>query len=350
MVIKATLFVLIILLFAVITLSCYTSEEGFRGYNGMDKNKKYNLYVNRFGDPTAAPRCLKTLADNKIGTWDCVPNDPTQIWYLNDKGNLMTSDPVYNGMCVQYNKDDTLSLTTCTINSTKFKYEDNQLKIQGTDRCVNLRGGLYNNGSIVDAVVCMKARADTVTWFLNPAPQTEAEKVAAEEAAKKKKEEAAAAAAVKKAEDDMKKAERERKQKEKEEREKQILAALTTLAAGAAGSVPQNNQVTAENQLSETGANAMDLQDKMGMLKNIQKMVRNELIASRSTDCMLPDSMDVMTDSCAQGKEYEKSNYKDTTGKDTTIKGANGSCPPQPNMSEYIKKDKIPCWGCSLDY
>jgi hypothetical protein len=145
-----------------------------------------------------------------------------------------------------------------------------------------------------------------------------------------------------------KKTQEELKLKEREEREKAILAALNKLAAG--GSIPQNNQVIAENKLSETGANAMDLQDKMGMLKNIQKMVRNELIASRNTDCLIPDDMDVMTDSCAQGAEYEKSSYKDTINKTAGTKTANGSCPPQPHMSEYIKKDKIPCWGCSLDY
>ena len=340
MVIKATLFVLIILLFAVITLSCYSSEEGFLGYNGMDKNKRYNLYVNRNNDPTAAPRCLAAMAGNKIGTWKCVPNHPTQIWYLNDNSNLMTIDPTYAGKCVQYNKDNTLSFALCTINSTKFKYENNQLKIQGTDRCLNLKGGLYTDGSVVDAVVCTKARADTVTWFLNPAPQTDAEKATAN----KKK----AADNAKKVEEAAKKTQEELKLKEREEREKAILAALNKLAAG--GSIPQNNQVIAENKLSETGANAMDLQDKMGMLKNIQKMVRNELIASRNTDCLIPDDMDVMTDSCAQGAEYEKSSYKDTINKTAGTKTANGSCPPQPNMSEYIKKDKIPCWGCSLDY
>jgi hypothetical protein len=84
----------------------------------------------------------------------------------------------------------------------------------------------------------------------------------------------------------------------------------------------------------------------MSLLKNVQKMVRNELIASRSTDCLLPEEGCPMSDSCAQGKEYEMSSYKDTTKKAADDK----SCPPMPNMSEYIKKDKIPCWGCSLDY
>jgi hypothetical protein len=55
-----------------------------------------------------------------------------------------------------------------------------------------------------------------------------------------------------------------------------------------------------------------------------------------------------MTDSTAQGKEYEESCYKDTDYRSTN--DSDSTCPPVPNMSQYIKKDEIPCWGCSLDY
>jgi hypothetical protein len=361
MVIKATLFVLIILLVGVVALSCYSGVEGFQA---LQPNKRYNFYLNRFNAPAASPRCLKTLAGNKIGTWDCIPNDITQMWFLNENGNLMPSDPAYKDMCVQYNSDNTLSLSKCTLNSTRFNYINNRLEILGSNprRCLNLKGGKYTNGSPIDAVECDKARQDTVTWFTNVAPPTDAEKAAAAAAAAKKKLEQNAAAAKKKAEltaaaakkkvDEAAAAAKKKleqdaaaaKKKEKEDREKKIAAALTTLAAG--GSIPQNNQIAAQNSISQTDANALDLQDKMSLLKNVQKMVRNELIASRSTDCLLPEEGCPMSDSCAQGKEYEKSSYKDTPKKAADDK----SCPPMPNMSEYIKKDKIPCWGCSLDY
>jgi hypothetical protein len=199
MVIKATLFVLIILLVGVVALSCYSGEEGFQA---LQPNKRYNFYLNRFNAPAAAPRCLKTLAGNKIGTWDCIPNDITQMWFLNENGNLMPSDPAYKGMCVQYNADNTLSLTKCTLNSTRFNYINNRLEILGSNprRCLNLKGGKYDNGSPIDAVECEKARQDTVTWFTNVAPPTDAEKAAAVAAAAKKKADDAAAAAKKKAE------------------------------------------------------------------------------------------------------------------------------------------------------
>jgi hypothetical protein len=51
---------------------------------------------------------------------------------------------------------------------------------------------------------------------------------------------------------------------------------------------------------------------------------------------------DKITAAISQGKEYNNSCYKD--------KMAKASCPPQPDMAQFIKKDAIPCWGCSLDY
>jgi hypothetical protein len=118
------------------------------------------------------------------------------------------------------------------------------------------------------------------------------------------------------------------------------------------------------------------LQQKADLLKDIQKVVRNEVLANRSTTPMLYnngcglendkdgceyvkehgcDNEDVPKNGCdvksmkdkvtaatSQGKEYENSCYKD--------KKAGASCPPQPDMAQFIKKDAIPCWGCDLDY
>jgi hypothetical protein len=44
------------------------------------------------------------------------------------------------------------------------------------------------------------------------------------------------------------------------------------------------------------------------------------------------------TTATSQGKEYSSRCHKDK------------SCSQQPDMTQYIKKDSIPCWGCSLDY
>ena len=94
----------------------------------------------------------------------------------------------------------------------------------------------------------------------------------------------------------------------------------------------------------------MNLQERSELLKDIQKLVKNEVLANRSTKPIisgetrkLPD-----TDSTAQGKEYEENCYKETEYR--CPKNPDGSCPPVPDMTQYIKKDAIPCWGCSIDY
>jgi len=115
------------------------------------------------------------------------------------------------------------------------------------------------------------------------------------------------------------------------------------------GSIPQNTQVQSEVSISKTGHDAAVLQEKMDLLKNIQKIVRNELLSTRSTEPVIPlGKRSSETDSTAQGKEYSTSCYKDTSSE--CQKNLDGTCPPLPDMSNYIKKDKIPCWGCTLDY
>jgi len=115
-------------------------------------------------------------------------------------------------------------------------------------------------------------------------------------------------------------------------------------------SVPTRTDVVPEVSISGSGYNAMNLNERSELLKDIQKLVKNEVLANRSTKPIISGetrkSQD--TDSTAQGKEYEESCYKDTEYR--CPKNPDGSCPPVPDMSQYIKKDEIPCYGCSLDY
>jgi len=113
---------------------------------------------------------------------------------------------------------------------------------------------------------------------------------------------------------------------------------------------PQREDVTPEISISGSGYDAMTLKQKMDLLKDIQKVVRNEILAGRSTQPVLSGETrkGQMTDATAQGQEYEGSCYKDTEYR--CPKNPDGSCPPIPDMTQYIKKDAIPCWGCSLDY
>jgi hypothetical protein len=113
---------------------------------------------------------------------------------------------------------------------------------------------------------------------------------------------------------------------------------------------PKRTDVIPEVTISGSGYNAMTLQQKAELLKDIQKLVKNEVLANRSTRPIIsgetrksPD-----TDCTAQGKEYEESCYKDNETR--CPKNPDGTCPPVPDMTQYIRKDAIPCWGCSLDY
>ena len=116
------------------------------------------------------------------------------------------------------------------------------------------------------------------------------------------------------------------------------------------GSLPQRNDVVPEVSISGSGYDAMTLQQRSELLKDIQKVVRNEILASRSTKPIISgetrQSND--TDATSQGQEYEDSCHKGTEYR--CPKNPDGTCPPIPDMTQYIKKDAIPCWGCSLDY
>jgi hypothetical protein len=112
---------------------------------------------------------------------------------------------------------------------------------------------------------------------------------------------------------------------------------------------PQRNDIVPEVKISGTGYDAMTLQQKSELLKDIQKVVRNEILANRSTTPLTKDKYENEdTTSSRQGKEYEESCYKDSEYR--CPKNPDGTCPPVPDMSQYIKKDAIPCYGCSLDY
>lgn len=128
-------------------------------------------------------------------------------------------------------------------------------------------------------------------------------------------------------------------------------AAATTAATTTAttSSFPTKNEVVPEVSISGNAYDAMTLQQRSELLKDIQTVVRNEIIANRNTTPIIPlQPQKSDTDSTSQGKEYENSCYKDTEYR--CPKNPDGSCPSLPDMSQYIKKDSIPCWGCSLDY
>lgn len=96
---------------------------------------------------------------------------------------------------------------------------------------------------------------------------------------------------------------------------------------------PIRNDVNPQVSVSNTGYNAMELQSQSALLGNIKKIVQDELRTSRVQPENHPLALSGTNGSCSnstqQGNEY-------MNGKE--------------DMSKYIKKDSIPCWGCNLDY
>ena len=122
------------------------------------------------------------------------------------------------------------------------------------------------------------------------------------------------------------------------------------------GAYPKNENVDPDTTLSATAYEAIELQKRSKLLEDIQKTVRNEVLAARSTTPVEPGCDTVQTELIAQGQEYTDTCYKgnkDTCYNDTEYKcpkNPDGSCPPIPDMTKFIKKDSVPCWGCNIDY
>ncbi len=122
--------------------------------------------------------------------------------------------------------------------------------------------------------------------------------------------------------------------------------ATTTATPSSSTKKVEKDDSQSEIVISGPGFDAMGLQQKADLMKNIQKLIKNEAIAGRQTTPVAPDASDsCKSDALQQGKEYTSECKK---GPCPAHK--DGSCPGVPDMSEYIKKDQIPCWGCTLDY
>lgn len=123
-------------------------------------------------------------------------------------------------------------------------------------------------------------------------------------------------------------------------------SALNSASTALNGStMPIRNDVVPQVSISGSGYDAMNLQQRAELLKDIQKVVRNEILIGRNTTPVITGSgSGTSTDSTSQGQEYESSCHKDTDYR--CPKNPDGSCPPLPDMSQYIKKDEIPCWNC----
>jgi hypothetical protein len=98
-------------------------------------------------------------------------------------------------------------------------------------------------------------------------------------------------------------------------------------------------------EISDTGFKAMELNKKSNMLNDIQQIVKNELLADRMLDSTIKNT----------STKPEKARKKKSCDSDNSCDNSYDSCTDASDdskidMSKYIKKDEIPCWGCSIDY
>lgn len=81
---------------------------------------------------------------------------------------------------------------------------------------------------------------------------------------------------------------------------------------------------------SSTESSLKEIEDRIA--KTVSKQLKDDLMSQRSTEAVFDKYAPCdLTDSEAQGQEFDKARPS-----------------AQPDMSEYIRKDSIPCWNCSI--
>ena len=108
--------------------------------------------------------------------------------------------------------------------------------------------------------------------------------------------------------------------------------------------------------LTEDGAEAKNLKSKSDLIRDIREVIRNEL--SRFKSMTTASSQDVLKEQAQKDNkvisrkmdnDIDVSNQiAEQQGREMSAYNPKRECPA--NMDEYIRKDSIPCWGCSLDY
>lgn len=91
-------------------------------------------------------------------------------------------------------------------------------------------------------------------------------------------------------------------------------------------------RVASPAEMERSSLAAQEITDRLA--KAVSKQVKDDLAAQRSTDDLYDKYAPCdVTDAEAQGQEYAKVKPRPSS---------------QPDMSEYIRKDSIPCWNCSV--
>jgi hypothetical protein len=93
---------------------------------------------------------------------------------------------------------------------------------------------------------------------------------------------------------------------------------------------------------SAIDALALDRQERSKFLRDIQDIVRTEMLSTKQiTTANSQPVLSAATAPIATGQISEQQGREAVTAREK-------ACPK--DMSEYIRKDSIPCWNCTLDY
>jgi hypothetical protein len=95
-------------------------------------------------------------------------------------------------------------------------------------------------------------------------------------------------------------------------------------------------KASSEHGVAPSSSPALTKEVEERIAKSVVTQIKDTLLSQRSTNNLMEDTScpyaSVDSSGTAQGKEYQHAN---------PIQSA-------PDMSEYIRKDSIPCWNCSL--
>jgi hypothetical protein len=108
--------------------------------------------------------------------------------------------------------------------------------------------------------------------------------------------------------------------------------------------------------ISDVGHQAMTLKQRADLLNQVQRLVRDEIRMARQLKTLKEEQEEEQEQeqdnlSEKQGCDYNRRRHQDQDEQEYRCpKNPDGSCPPVPDLTDYIRKDQIPCWGCSVDY
>jgi hypothetical protein len=115
-------------------------------------------------------------------------------------------------------------------------------------------------------------------------------------------------------------------------------------AGGLLGPGGMQNRLPATDAAAQAASDAGMKGSAAALLRDIQQIVRNEVLQTRG-----------MTTANAQPLFQAASKGNALVSEDPSLQQGAEHCNSRPkvcpkDMSQYIRKDQIPCWGCTVDY